>query len=277
MNWFCSALAFGDFLIDCSFMRYAGCENAILAASYLKPLASALDFQGNIKYFDMPNTDIPPSLFNARRAKVPAMIRSLYLLRDGIKNSVSRDDTIYVPLKDLRWQLACLPYLPRSLRTREENIYLAYCSHFGLDAESFVARLESKPSTVLVFPDSRQVHRQIPDRIISIILQANADLGIKSLIVRVRPPDSAYVKHENEISIWGLPALVDLIRNAEAVVSADSLPAHLATYFMNPLFIITPTINASMPQMPPSVLKLQNWDGFTDLGRYKKWIALYHA
>lgn len=270
MNWFCSALAFGDFLIDCSFMRYAGSDDSILAASYLKPLATALDYQGNIKYFDMPVTDIPPSLFNARRAKVPAMIRSLFLLRGGIQNSVSSDDTIYVPLEDLRWQLACLPRFPRSLRKRDENIYLAYCFHFGLDAESLVLPVSNKPSTVLVLPDSRQAHKTIPDTTILLIQKANADVGIKSLIVRVRPPDLDSVILENEISIWGLSALVELLRNAEAVVSADSLPAHIAEYFKRPVFVITPQPNQSL--MPLSVLLRQRWSGFTDLGGYKKWI-----
>lgn len=271
-NWFCSALAFGDFVIDCNFMQYAGSNDSLLAASYLKPLADALGFQGRIEFFNMPSNDIPPTVFGARKGRFSGILRSSYLLRKGILGSVGKNDTLHVPVEDLRWQAICWPHSVNAVRTKKENIYNAYCDRLGVEPSSLVAVNSRKPSSILIFPDSRQAIRKIPDSTVSMLIAANDKLGLSTVVVKIRPPGQQASCVANEISIWGLAALIELIKNADAIVSADSLPAHIAAYFMRPIFVITPVPKASWPQLPPSVLIPGFWSGVSDLSAYKRWL-----
>jgi hypothetical protein len=275
VQWHCSALAFGDFLIDCNFMRRAGPAHRLLAASYLRPLAEAIDYAGPLNYFEMPAHDVPPSAFNARKAGLGAIAASLWRLRAGLLSATAPTDIINVPYRDIRWRLACAPRQINALRLPHENIYLAYCTRFKLTPEDLVVAMPARPREVLVFPDSRQAAKQIPESTLRSLTVINAAAGVQTRIVRVRPPEIGRVDSPNELNLWGLPALVRAVREAEVIVSADSLPGHLAEYFERPVFILTPQANE--PLMPLSVLQRQRWGRFDAMQTYQQWISDDHG
>lgn len=275
IQWQCSALAFGDFLIDCNFMRRAGQAHRLLAASYLHPLAQAIDYQGPLNYFEMPAKDVPPSAFNARKAGLGAIAVSLWHLRAGVLTATTPVDTIHVPHRDIRWRLACAPRRIDALRLPHENIYLAYCARFGLAPQELVVAKPARPREVLVFPDSRQPAKQIPESTLRAFIDINTAMGVRTRIMRVRPPEPGRVDAPGEHSLWGLSALVHAVRKAEMIVSADSLPGHLAEYFERPAFILTPQANE--PLMPLSVLLRQRWSRFDALEAYQQWITADHG
>lgn len=272
VRWQCSALAFGDFIIDCAFMRHAGSDTGILAASYLEPLARALNYPGRLRFFDMPATDVPPSIWNARRAKLGPMLRSTLALNRSIRRAMRPGDTLTVPTRDLRWKAICWPRRVGFIREPGENLYSAYCAKLGIDPATLLTPLPRKPASVLILPESRQAVRNLSDTLVRRIVEANREAGVTSRIVRVRPPTSTAPLAESEVALWGLPALIDAVRSAEAVVSADSLPAHLASYFMRPSFVFTPVPKASWPQMPTSVLLPGAWSDTTDMVAYHSWL-----
>lgn len=275
VHWQCSALAFGDFVIDCNFMRRAGPDTGILAASYLEPLARALAYAGRLQFFDMPASDVPPSAFNARQAGFAAIAASLWRLRTGLSKAISPIDTINVPHRDIRWSLACAPRHANALRMPDENIYLAYCAHLGLSPQKLAVPMPAHFREVLVFPDSRQSAKQIPESTLRKLVNINAASGVETRIVRVRSPESGYVDAPGEISLWGLQALVNAVKDAEVIVSADSLPGHLGEYFERPVFILTPQVNE--PLMPLSVLLHQRWGRFDSMDVYQQWITANHG
>lgn len=272
--WHCSALAFGDFVIDCNFMRSAGQNTGILAASYLEPLARALDYPGRLRFFDMPAIDVPPSAFNVRKAGITAIAASLWRLRAGILTAVPPADTINVPHRDIRWRLACTPRRINALRMPHENIYVAYCARLGLVPQDLVVPMPKHYREVVIFPDSRQPAKQIPESTLRALVDINTAAGLQTRIARVRPPEAGYVPTPGEFNLWGLPALVHTVREAEVIVSADSLPGHLAEYFKRPVFIMTPQANE--PLMPLSVLLRQRWGRFDAIETYQKWITTNH-
>lgn len=274
-HWQLSTLAFGDFIIDCNFMRNAGPGHRLLAASYLQPLAEAIAYEGQLSYFDMPSGDVPPSAFNARRASLKAITSSLWHIGKGILSSTSPADTIIVPHSDIRWRMACTTRHMVALRQPKANIYLAYCSRFGLSPDGLIVPMPLRPREVVVFPDSRQQAKQIPEPTIRALIDINAVNGVRTLIARVRPPEEGGVDKPGEISIWGLPALVRALRQAEVIVSADSLPGHLAEYLKIPVFIFSPKANESL--MPLSVLLRQRWGRFENMDAYRQWITANHV
>ena len=276
-NWFCSALAFGDFVVDCNFMQYAGSNDGLLAASYLEPLAEALEYEGRIRFFDMPSNDIPPSIFGARKGTLSGIMRSAYLLHKGIKCSVDKNDKIHFPVEDLRWRAICWPYSKNAVRTKKQNMYSAYCERFGVDPISLLAVNLLRPSKILIFPDSRQIVKIIPESTVSMVISANKSVGISTVVVKIRPPGQQADSEVNETSIWGLKALVELIKSADAIVSADSLPVHIAAYFKRPIFVFTPVPKVSWPLLPPSVLIPGFWSGVSDLSAYKRWLLIQNG
>lgn len=275
VQWYCSTLAFGDFLIDCNFMRRAGPAHRLLAASYLRPVAEAIDYQGPLSYFEMPAQDVPPSVFNARKAGLSAIVASLWRLRAGLLHATAAADTIHVPSRDIRWRLACVPRRIDALRLPHENIYLAYCTRLGLSPQDLVVPMPARPREALVFPDSRQPAKQIPESTLRALTDINSAVGVRTRVVRVRPPETGRVDAPGELSLWGLPALVRAVREAEVIVSADSLPGHLAEYFERPVFILTPQANE--PLMPLSVLLCQRWGRFDAIEVYQQWITANHG
>jgi hypothetical protein len=275
VNWYLSTLAFGDFVIDCNFVRLAGSDTRLLAANYLRPVAEAIGFRGAVRFFDTSSTDIPPSAFNARDASLSAIVKSLVQLRSGILGATQSRDMIRVPHHDIRWRLACAPRRIHALRQKHENIYLAYCASLGVDAESLVVPVDRAAKEVLVFPDSRQPAKQIPEATLQKIVALNARAGAKTRVMRVRPPDPTRAEVSGEINLWGLPALADAVSGAEAIVSADSLPGHLAEYCKRPAFILTP--HSNKPLMPLSVLLRHRWARFDALETYAKWVASDHG
>jgi hypothetical protein len=271
IKWHLSALAFGDFLIDCHFLRRAKSEHRILAASYLRPLAEAIDYQGPLSYFEMPAQGVPPSVFNVRKANLSEIVGSFQRLRAAILASTLPADTITVSHRDIRWRLACAPRRIYALRLPNENIYLAYCNRLGLTPQELVVPMPVRVREVIVFPDSRQPVKQIPESTLRALVDINARAGVRTRIVRVRPPEAGRVEASGECSLWGLSDLVCAVREAEAIVSADSLPAHLAEYFERPVFILTPQANE--PLMPLSVLLHQRWGRFDTMDTYQRWIT----
>ena len=128
---------------------------------------------------------------------------------------------------------------------------------------------------VVVFPDSRQAAKRIPESTLRTLVDINAAAGVKTRIARVRSPESGYVDAPGESTLWGLPALVNTVRDAEVIVSADSLPGHLAEYFERPVFILTPQANE--PLMPLSVLLHHRWGRFDAMDAYQRWIIADHG
>lgn len=252
-------------------MRRAGPAHRLLAASYLRPLAEAIDYQGPLRYFEMPAQDVPPSAFNARKAGLGAIAVSLWRLRAGVLRATAAGDIIHVPHRDIRWRLACAPRRIDALRLPDENIYLAYCARLGLAPQDLVVPMPARPREVLVFPDSRQPAKLIPESTLRALTDINAATGVRTRVVRVRPPGTGRVDVPGELSLWGLPALVRAVREAEVIVSADSLPGHLAEYFERPAFILTPLANE--PLMPLSVLLRQRWSRFSAMEAYRQWIT----
>lgn len=275
VQWHCSSLAFGDFLIDCNFIRRTGPAHRLLAASYLRPLAEALGYQGPLSYFEMPAKDVPPSAFNARKAGLGAIAASLWRLRAGLLSATAPADTIHVPHRDIRWRLATAPRRIDALRLPHENIYLAYCARLGLTPQDLIVPMPARPREVLVFPDSRQPAKQIAESTLRAVADINERAGLRTRIMRVRPPEPGRVDAPGEHSLWGLPALVRAVREAEVIVSADSLPGHLAEYFERPAFILTPQANE--PLMPLSVLLRQRWGRFDAMEAYQQWITADHG
>ena len=99
---------------------------------------------------------------------------------------------------------------------------------------------------VLLFPDTRQAKKNIP---ISLITKLENKIAAKGYTLEIayfkQVPDIKTTNHENSASnnkvvYANFKTLIQLIKDAELILGADSLPIHLAYLLKKPHYILYP-------------------------------------
>jgi ADP-heptose:LPS heptosyltransferase len=137
-----------------------------------------------------------------------------------------------------------------------EPVYIFYAKFFDIQdlnkelqkEESQVAennKLNSKK--VLLFPDTRQAKKNIPSSLIDKLENEIAAKGFTLEIAYFKQvPDIATTfndksaSNSNKVVYANFKTLIQLIRDAELILGADSLPIHLAYLLKKPHYILYP-------------------------------------
>jgi ADP-heptose:LPS heptosyltransferase len=123
--------------------------------------------------------------------------------------------------------------------------------------------LTLKPSKVSIFPGARESFRIIPKSIIDNVSLINDEYNLTTKVIKVSTQSQDFVTSDSGIIfVNGFDRLKDQILDADIVVSADSLTAHLAEFYKKPVFVFTPTKKDYA--MPLSVLKKNLLSLFAD-------------
>lgn len=274
MRWFCSFKAYGDLIIACNSLRNVDtAQNGLLVGMHLCPLLDAIEFDGTLCVLESGKNI--PALFDIKMNRVSSIISNGFLLRKKIQAAVrQKDDLLVFDALGVRQYFLAWPMRVEAVAQGMDNIYLDYARYFNFTGEGTVPVLHNavKPGgKVCIFPDSRLKYKELPDWLVANIARENNKHGKETLVVKVGKPvalpqfDSIQLKW-----IDGLDQLVAMVREANFLVSADSLPAHLAEYFGINVFVFTPGMNGYW--MPLSSFKNGYFSGFDTLMRYEKWI-----
>ncbi len=204
--------AYGDFAIA---VQALAATDAIVASMHLKPLYDALISRGCIspRLIDFVDFGIKGSQLNLFTNKALFSIdtfRQLSKIKDYISANPGSNDFV-----EQSARLRLLNFLTghsfQSIFETGEPVYAAN----GLKAQG----LEKRGDKVLILPDARLAKRIIPNSILAKIDGRVARFG------------SDYASFEQ---------LIDLIQASDYVVTADSLPLHLAYLCNKPHFILYP-------------------------------------
>jgi hypothetical protein len=216
-----------------------------------------------------------PALFDAKKNSIVNSLREGFLLRDKIQASVIQmDDALVFDALGIRQRFLAWPLRVETIAQGMGNIYLAYARYLGFteDYINTVRRNGAKPGEcVYIFPDSRLKYKDLPSHLIIDIAQENFNRGKKTILVKVGKPVTLPQFDSIQI-LWieGLDQLVTQIQKADLMVSADSLPSHLAEYLDVPVFVFTPITNGYW--VPLSSYNNGFFSGFNSLTRYKEWL-----
>ena len=204
--------AYGDFAIA---VQALAATDAIVASMHLKPLYDALVSRGCIspRLIDFVDFGIAGSQLNLFTNKALFSIdtfRQLSKIKQYIHTNPGSSDFV-----EQSARLGLLNFLTghsfQSIFETGQPVYAAY----GLQARG----LERKGDNLLILPDARLSKRMIPASIVERIDGRIARFG------------SDYTSFEQ---------LIDLIMESDYVVTADSLPLHLAYLCRKPHFILYP-------------------------------------
>lgn len=143
------------------------------------------------------------------------------------------------------------------------NIYRAYRDYLALPGDT-AAPAQPQGATVGLFPGSRLVSKMLPVPLVAALMEAVAARGLTPVLWLLDGESP-------ELEAAGLPfravprsfdALRDAIAGMDRVISADSLPAHLAERLGVPSFVVSPVDNRYW--LPESAFDADRWALFDE-------------
>lgn len=270
--------AFGDFLIAYSALLRASAVNPaadiqLLAGEHLRPLGVALGTEeAQVRYIGGSSLKDVPAAFDVRRRGLWAAWRSLAALRLAVHAATPGHRQLVFDRLGMREQFIGGGRPRLALPPEAPNIYLAYDAHF-LAGAAPAPRLEVSGTArrALIVAASRVPQKVLPREVIVQVYQQLADRGVDAQVLLLEgeqvelPPSVGLVRVPRQFS-----ALMASLREADLVISADSLPAHIGEHLGKPTFVVSPVPN---PYWLPRAAFLQGGHGvFDNLGNLDTWL-----
>jgi hypothetical protein len=92
-------------------------------------------------------------------------------------------------------------------------------------------------------------------------------VGLEAKLFILDGDISPLVRHPRAVTISrNFESLASAIRSVDSVISADSLPAHLAEYFGRPVFVASPAPNEYW--LPYGCFRQERWGIFHDEAQF---------
>lgn len=262
---FLQVKSFGDFVIATAAAERVA-EDArdrveIAIGTHLQALRDALASSVRTVFLDTKEAGVP-ALFDLRKKGLAAATRSAFDLRQAIAGSALEPSTVMLLDRRSARERFILGGRRAATIHNARNIYAGYdqlMSEAGLRPRLPTARDHSVPLSAGIFPGSRLTEKNLPPDLVRDALAELERHGIphKLFLLDGERPD---------LEASGLPfervprqfsAMCDAVSRCQLVVSADSLPAHLAERAGAEVFLFTPKPNEFW--MPPSVFENRRW------------------
>jgi len=256
-----SVKAFGDLIIILSSLKSAPTahRSRLLLGRHLQPLFDALESPVEATWLDHGETGVP-SFYDIRNSGVRKAAVSALWLRRGVAAASSRNVLLF---DRLGWRER---FLAGGRRARAlppaDNIYLAYRALFGNPALD--SALPRRGGHIGIFPGSRLASKNLPLELVGQVRKRIAAHGGESelLLLDGERPDLERAGLGGRVVPRSFAAMLDAVRTCDAVISADSMPAHLAQMMGRPVFVFTPVVNNYW--LPYSALAGNRWALFRD-------------
>lgn len=267
--------ALGDFVIAYSAFRQHQQKSTLsesfefYAGAHLRDLAKAIHAT-DVQFLAGSGQLDVPAIFDIRKKGTIKALQSALHLRKQLANFPATDTLIFDRLGFRERYLGgghSLQELPLA-----PNIYLAYDQFFQNQANvektkfNFIERQKC-----LIIPTSRIQNKVLQKGLVATIAKKLEDHGIEHEILMFQ--DEA-LDLPSQVSVRSIPktfeALVKAIQSASLVVSADSLPAHIAEYHQIPIFVFTPTANTYW--LPRTSFLNAAWTDFSNMRPLETWL-----
>jgi hypothetical protein len=251
--------AYGDFVILLQALIESPQKNmySLIASKHLQPLYQELALVINvssiqIQFIDFGITNTQLSLFTNKHLLSLNTLKELKQIKNFVKQNPNTEGTDYIEQDKRIGLFNAITGLHFNSIISNEQVYTSYAKFFenkelqkeeGQIAEN--NKLNSKK--VLLFPDTRQAKKNIP---ISLIKKLENEIAVKGYTLEIayfkQAPDIATnynnesALNSNKVVYANFKTLIQLIRDAELILGADSLPIHLAYLLKQPHYILYP-------------------------------------
>jgi hypothetical protein len=262
-----SVKAFGDLVIAVNCceraQQYLGVQIILLIGQHLLPLYKAL--KTSLPYRVVHHADAGmPALFDIRKAGFSAAAKSARALRRSIAHvDLPPKAMLLFDRRQLREAYITQDWLYEIIPAAD-NIYLAYDKWFETkDTAPTLANPQTE--SLRIFPGSRMSAKNLP---LSLVLEISEfarsrELSVELMLLDGERPDLESSGLDHTIIPRDFGAMIDAVRGAGSVVSADSMPAHIAEVAGRSAFVFSPVPNR---YWLPRTTYLQGWDALFEDG-----------
>lgn len=211
------------------------------ASKHLEPLYidlknSLSDVDLNVHFIDLGIKKKVFGFFTNKHSIELHSFRELMNLRRWVRGI--KEGELYFEQRRKQWMIApflgsTYPYVHRKKR----NIYDSYLHHFGVEPGllSIQNPVPSELKKILVLPESRKPSKSFKPLFIHQLSKLLLSMGLE---VTTGFFKQATIQTNGKIAIHdAFVDLILLIKDADLVVTADSLPAHLAQLLGKPHFV----------------------------------------
>jgi hypothetical protein len=264
--------AYGDFVILLQALLESPQKNkySLIASKHLQPLYQELALVINvsslqIQFIDFGITNTQLSLFTNKHLLSINTLNELKQIKNFVKQNPNTDGTDYIEQDKRIGLFNAITGLSFNSIISTGPVYTSYAKFFENSAikkekskeegkveniqeykqsETLNNKLNSKK--VLLFPDTRQAKKNIPSSLINKLENEIAAKGYTLEIAYFKEvPDIATTFNNksasnNKVVYANFKTLIQLIRDAELILGADSLPIHLAYLLKKPHYILYP-------------------------------------
>lgn len=234
--------SFGDFTIAISVLRKfsSHADYMFYASVHLEPLyndlmASISDLELNIQFIDFGIKKKIFGYFTNKHSVESHSFRELMNLSKWLRGMGDRE--LYFEQRRKQWMIA--PFLGGTfpyIHEKSRNIYNSYLTHFGVTPEMLA--FQESPTTIqkiLVLPESRKKSKSFQPIFIHELASSLTKQGLDVT--------TAFFKNIQTVPVGKVAThdsfadLINLIQEADLVITADSLPAHLSQLLQRPHFV----------------------------------------
>ncbi|ALS59541.1 hypothetical protein AT302_07025 [Pandoraea norimbergensis] len=271
-----SLKAFGDLVIARAALRQAGSaadDVQMFIGEHLIELHEALSPRAGTRVIE--HGPGVPAFFDVKKAGAVSAMCSGVKLRKSLRTLTAASDTTLVFDRLGARERFLAGRAPSMALPASQNIYRAYMQLLGTAASApsvttsanAVATpcLGDRPPLVGIFPGSRIAAKQLPPDLIAWIAHkcraAGADVEVFCLEGEPLAPQSPVYK--TTVVPRRFSAMLQAVGSVDRVVSADSMPAHLAEFVARPVFVASPVTNTYW--LPLSSLEHDRWALFGEL------------
>lgn len=263
--------AFGDITVTAAAMRIlppdAVARCSLLIGPHLTDLVRALAPDCAIETLHLEELGLPP-IFDLKKRGLAAGLSSAFSLRKALRVAAP-GSVLVMPRPAFREQFIA-GRRPVVALPAADNVYRAHERFLRtrLNFEAIQKRMpvvRTSDRRIAVCPFSRVPAKNVPVALLGDMAAACVRAGFE--------PEALLLEGEHTLTLPAglairiVPRRFDALANAlaayEGVISADSLPAHLAEYHGTPAFVASPVPNAYW--LPPRVFEGQHWGLFNRL------------
>lgn len=266
---FTSFKSYGDFVILLTILKKFDVSYKVLATSHLLPLFKSMNLNINIVFFKI-NENYIPSIFNFKKDGFWKALISFIKIKLFLYKNLSKVDLLVFDKYSFREIFLSLSHNKKFIScSKFNNIYLNYESFIN---KKFIFLLQKKDlkNNIAIFPESRDKNKLLP---VTFVKELVVYLESMNFIVTTIIVDKLLLDKFNDCNAkLNINSFDGLIKNIKAnnVISADSLPSHIAEHFNIPNFVYVSKPNEYW--MPYSCYTMHNWDTYGSFKYLNKWI-----
>jgi ADP-heptose:LPS heptosyltransferase len=210
-----------------------------------------------------------PAMYDIKKLGTWRGIRSAFHLRQLFSElNLPPNSMLIFDKMALRERFIASTYPSRDL-PKAQNIYLAYQQLLGFE-DGIASQPTSVGKTVLsksvgIFPGSRVSAKTLPESVIKNLVQACVSQDMRPTVFILDGEGANLPLSLESVTTlpWRFDAMASAVRSMDAVISADSMPAHMAEYFGKPVFVVSPKPNQYW--LPLSCISNNRWTLFDDI------------